>query len=70
MLRLHQPISGKEYLNYSAVKKFLNEWQQFIQNGKVAIHRVGKSIALIPLLLVVVLPLFSLVLFVDEDETI
>ncbi|MFB2973110.1 hypothetical protein ACE1CD_29460 [Aerosakkonema sp. BLCC-F183] len=70
MLRLHQPISRKEYFSYSAVKKFLNEWQQFIQNGKVAIHSVGKSIAFIPLLLVVVLPLFSLVLFVDEDETI
>jgi|GEM_PF-4599181 len=68
MLRLSHSISENEYLGTSAVKNFLNKCQLLIQNAKVSISTILKCIVFLALLPVAVLPLFSLVFLVNENE--
>ena len=70
MLRLSHSISETEYLGTSAVKNFLNKCHLLIQNAKGSIYTILKCMIFLVLLSVAVLPLFSLVFFVNEDEVL
>ncbi|HEY9851133.1 MAG TPA: hypothetical protein V6D28_16820 [Leptolyngbyaceae cyanobacterium] len=69
MLRQHYQITRKESLGASWLKKYIFRCLQYIHYAKAGMLMICKSILFITLLSVVLLPLFGLLFYLNEDDT-